>query len=92
MICVTQNFIWASCAVFDNDLCMIGNIFERGFKKIKMILPEFLKGPYSSNLVNRTKNDCQTCLVEKRMTVKNGWWNKNDYQKWLMSKSAFKIC
>ena len=67
----------------DTDTCVIGNKVHRAFFKIeKFILPEFVKEPSPSKLVNGTKNGCQNMVNGTKFVLQN----------WLAEqKMSFKI-
>ena len=68
-----QNFIWALCAVLNTDSCVIGYIVHWAFIKIeKFILPEFVKEPSPSKLVNGTKTGCKN-MVNGTKVVLHNW-------------------
>ena len=69
--------------VLDTDSGVIGFMFQRVFfENEKSILPEFVKEPSPSKLVNGTKNGCQNMVNGTKIVLHN----------WLAElKMSFKI-
>ena len=69
--------------VLDTDSGVISYIVQRAlFKNEKFILPEFVKEPSPSKLVNGTKNGCQNMVNGTKFVLHN----------WLAElKMSFKI-